>query len=76
MELTRGIDHNRARQAIVNGIVQACWSLEIELIAEGIETREELAALHDMGIYLFQGYYFARPAFQALATVPPELFNI
>jgi EAL domain-containing protein (putative c-di-GMP-specific phosphodiesterase class I) len=76
MELTRGIDHNRARQAIVNGIVQACWSLEIELIAEGIETRDELLALHDMGIHLFQGYYFAKPAFQALAPVPPELFAI
>jgi EAL domain-containing protein (putative c-di-GMP-specific phosphodiesterase class I) len=76
MELTRGIDHNRARQAIVNGIVQTCWGLSIELIAEGIETRDEMAALQDMGIYLFQGYYFARPAFQALAPVPPELFKV
>jgi EAL domain-containing protein (putative c-di-GMP-specific phosphodiesterase class I) len=33
------------------------------------ETRDEVRCLQDLGIELFQGYYFARPAFEAQAPV-------
>lgn len=69
MGLCRHIDHDRARRAIVRGIVQVCRDLEIQVIAEGIETRDEVRCLQDLGIELFQGYYFARPAFEAQAPV-------
>ncbi|MGU5658928.1 EAL domain-containing protein, partial [Aeromonas veronii] len=38
-------------------------------LAEGIETREEMACLREMGINLMQGYLFARPGFENLPEV-------
>lgn len=70
MALIRDIDKDRTRRAITNGILRMCGDLGIQVIAEGVETREEYLTLRDFGIDLFQGYYFARPAFQALAEVP------
>lgn len=72
MALIRGIDSNRPRRAIVRGIVQVCDELGIRVIAEGIETAEELKPLRDFGITLFQGYHFARPLFEGLAPIAPE----
>lgn len=69
MGLIRHIDQNKGRQAIVKGIVQVCNELEIKVIAEGVETYEELCILKSFGIELFQGYYFAKPKFQDLATL-------
>lgn len=73
MGLIRDVDSDRARRAIVRGIVQVCNELSTKVIAEGIETAEQLNAMTDLGVTLFQGYYFARPAFQALPEVnwPP-----
>jgi EAL domain-containing protein (putative c-di-GMP-specific phosphodiesterase class I) len=76
MALIRGIDQDRRRQAIVKGMLALCRELSTQVIAEGVETREEYVALRDLGIELFQGYYFARPAFRALAALPsPAVFG-
>lgn len=69
MELIRGIAESPARQAIVSGVISIARALRVAVIAEGIETPEELAALREAGITLFQGYLFARPTVAAL----PEL---
>lgn len=69
MALIRNIDQDKGRRAITRGIIQVCNELEVRVIAEGIESREELETLQDFGVELFQGYYFARPAFRALATL-------
>ncbi len=69
MGLIRDISHNKNRQAIVKGIVQVCNELAIKVIAEGVETYEELAILQSFGIELFQGYYFAKPKFKGLAII-------
>ncbi len=68
MGLIRDIHMDRARQAIVRGIVTMCDELGVTIIAEGIEHADEHAFLGDCGIYLMQGYWFAKPAFKALAT--------
>jgi len=70
MALVRNIDRDKARQAIIKGIFQVCRDLSTMVIAEGVETYEELSILQSFGIELFQGYYFAKPAFQSLATLP------
>ncbi len=69
MALLRHIDREKQRQIIVKQVLQICQELAIVPIAEGIESYEELRTLEDLGVELFQGYYFARPAFQALAKV-------
>lgn len=75
MALIRNLDRDRVRQAIVRGILQVCGELSARVIAEGVETREEVVALRDLGIELFQGFYFARPAFEALAPVAADLYD-
>ena len=69
MLLIRGIDSSPARRAIVSGIVAIARELGITLLAEGIETEAEFRVLEAAGIRLFQGYWFAKPAFEALPPV-------
>ncbi len=65
MALVRGIDQNKPRRAIVAGVATMCRELGIRVIAEGIETGEEMRCLRDLGIELMQGYWFGRPQFEA-----------
>lgn len=74
MALTRGVDSDRVRRAIVAGIVGLCEELSIQVIAEGIETASECMALQDEGITLFQGYLFARPGFEHLPVIPETVW--
>lgn len=69
MELLRDIHLSRAKQTIIAGIVGISRSLDIEVLAEGVENEQELAVLRAAGISLFQGYYFAKPALMALPNV-------
>ena len=69
MALIRNVHQDRMRRAIIAGTVQTCGELGIAVIAEGVETDEELTVLRELGITLFQGYRFARPKFEALADV-------
>lgn len=66
MALTRGIDGDPVRQAIVAGIIQVATRLNIEVIAEGIETGAERGALEELGVRYMQGFLFARPGFECL----------
>ena len=47
--------------AIVQSTVQLAHSLDLGVVAEGIEDRESARALRDMKCDLAQGFYFARP---------------
>jgi EAL domain-containing protein (putative c-di-GMP-specific phosphodiesterase class I) len=47
--------------ALVRGIVALIRSLELESIAEGIETAEQLAILREMGCECGQGFFISRP---------------
>lgn len=68
MGLIRGIDQCDRRKIIVDGIVETCARLKIDVLAEGIETEGELATLRDHGISLMQGYFFAKPALEAFVV--------
>jgi len=64
MALTRNIDKDKVRLSIVKGIKQVCEDLSIRIIAEGIETVEEVKTLEDLGVELFQGFFFAKPSLE------------
>jgi EAL domain-containing protein (putative c-di-GMP-specific phosphodiesterase class I) len=72
MELTRNVDQDPIRQAIVAGITETCRLLKLGIIAEGIETKGEYAFLASKGVRLFQGYFFARPGFRSLPPLSEE----
>jgi EAL domain-containing protein (putative c-di-GMP-specific phosphodiesterase class I) len=69
MLLVRDVHRKGPRQAITRGVLRTCEDLGIEVVAEGVETLEEYRWLSDEGIHLFQGYLFARPAFERLPEV-------
>lgn len=69
MALVRQIDTSPVRHAIVQGILGVCQALSIDVIAEGVETQAEYRSLRALGVHYFQGYLFARPAFEQLPTV-------
>ncbi len=71
MKLIRGIDTSPARQAVVAGIGGIARELGIKVLAEGIETEDEFRVLKAAGIRLFQGYWFAKPEFEALPEIRP-----
>lgn len=48
-------------QTIVKAIIGIGESLRIPIVAEGVETAEQLNWLHDNGCYLIQGYFTGRP---------------
>jgi EAL domain-containing protein (putative c-di-GMP-specific phosphodiesterase class I) len=74
MGLVRDIDQDNRRRAICRGIVQVTQELGIGVIAEGIESRGELRCLQDLGVHLFQGFYLAKPSFESLADINPEMY--
>lgn len=69
MALTRNIDRDPVRTAIVESILLVAKRLGIVVVAEGIETREESEALLGLGVELMQGYFFARPDTARLPVV-------
>lgn len=68
-ELVRDIQSDRVRQAIVRGVLSAARDMEIAIIAEGIEAQEEVNILLKMGVDIYQGYLFARPAIELLPEI-------
>ncbi|MGL6123128.1 MAG: EAL domain-containing protein, partial [Shewanella sp.] len=52
---------NTADQAIVSSITELARNLKLNVVAEGIETVEQLEQVFSRGCYLIQGYYFAQP---------------
>jgi EAL domain-containing protein (putative c-di-GMP-specific phosphodiesterase class I) len=66
IQLVRDIDCHGPRQAIVRAIIQACDDLGIDVLAEGVESEAEQRWFKRNGVRLFQGFFFARPAFEAL----------
>ncbi|MFC7321605.1 EAL domain-containing protein [Halobacillus campisalis] len=52
---------NPNNAAITNTIITLGNSLKLNVLAEGVEKKEQLDYLTDNGCYLIQGYYFSRP---------------
>ncbi len=59
---------DRRAGIVTRAIIELAHSLECSVVAEGVETREQLNFLHKAGCDSFQGYYFAAPLESARAT--------
>jgi EAL domain-containing protein (putative c-di-GMP-specific phosphodiesterase class I)/GGDEF domain-containing protein len=60
-EFVTDLDQRRDSRAICAALVELARGLEITVLAEGVETREEVETLRELGCSMFQGFYFARP---------------
>jgi EAL domain-containing protein (putative c-di-GMP-specific phosphodiesterase class I) len=60
-----GLGEDVEDTAIVRMIVELAHTLGMEVIAEGVETEEQVTLLEEMGCDFAQGYHFSKP-------LPPE----
>ena len=61
MGFTRRIGTNAKNDNIIISVIDLAHRLDMKVIAEGVETREQADFLKENGCDFFQGYYFSRP---------------
>ncbi|WP_229259954.1 bifunctional diguanylate cyclase/phosphodiesterase [Duganella aquatilis] len=63
--------HTRHASSIVRAIITLAYSMDLAVVAEGVETREQWSALEAFGCNAFQGYLFGRAVpLDELAVLP------
>lgn len=55
------INQDKKQSALVETIISMAKNLDMNVIAEGVETQEQLQFLKRHGCYEYQGYYFSKP---------------
>lgn len=64
------LTYNSKEKEIVKAIIDMCRALNIRVCAEGVETKEQLDILKELGCAQVQGYYFSKPVpFEELLPV-------
>jgi EAL domain-containing protein (putative c-di-GMP-specific phosphodiesterase class I) len=78
MDFTDGIAHDEKDAAFVRLIVELAATRGLKVIAEGIETPDQLNVLRALNCQLGQGYLFARPlkGDDAYFAQPPGARNL
>jgi EAL domain-containing protein (putative c-di-GMP-specific phosphodiesterase class I)/CheY-like chemotaxis protein len=62
MSLTRDIDRDPGKRALAAALISFAGETGMTIVAEGIETADELQALQELGIRYGQGFYLGTPA--------------
>jgi EAL domain-containing protein (putative c-di-GMP-specific phosphodiesterase class I) len=62
LSLTRDIGADRAKRALATALVSFAQEMGFSLVAEGIETAQELETLRELGVGYGQGFFLAAPA--------------
>lgn len=71
-QFIRAMTRDANASAIVRMIKSLAQTLDLRVVAEGVETQEELTLLKAMGYRHFQGYWFGKPRKQPLRTLHHE----
>lgn len=61
MSLVRDVHQSATKRKIIGAMVRLCHDMGKQIVAEGVESREERDALVECGCDLLQGYLFAKP---------------
>jgi EAL domain-containing protein (putative c-di-GMP-specific phosphodiesterase class I) len=61
MSLVRNVHQSPIRQRLVESMTSLCKEMSMQVVAEGIEVREERESARGSGCDLLQGYLFAKP---------------
>lgn len=62
MDLVRNIDKDAFKQALLKAFVDTSLTTNIKIVAEGIETKEEMKTLILLGVHAGQGFFLKKPA--------------
>jgi diguanylate cyclase (GGDEF)-like protein len=74
MNLIRNVNKDNLKYALVKGMVEFSKLSNIFLIAEGIETFEEMNTLVNLGVQYGQGYFIQKPDVE-IKEINPEVLN-
>ena len=58
---TRGFFENEKIKPVLVGMVGIIHKMNMRVVVEGIETKEQLEVMIGMGVDFIQGYYFSKP---------------
>jgi diguanylate cyclase (GGDEF)-like protein len=75
MDLIKNINEDSFKQSLLECFVKLSEANNMKLIAEGIETEEELKTLINLGVYAGQGFFISRPAGTFL-DIPNNVKNL
>ena len=56
-----GLPNDKDDMALVEGIIAMAHGLNLQVVAEGVETAEQLTFLRSLGCDMIQGFYFSKP---------------
>lgn len=59
--LIKALEKKESNQIILKNIIRLCQDMEINVIAEGVETKEQEEVLRNLGCAWGQGYLFGKP---------------
>lgn len=66
MELVQGVSDDNDKQSLILNFLTFCKSKGIKIVAEGVETAEDLRTIYKLGVDYVQGYYTGRPNLEVL----------
>ena len=72
MSIIRHIDIDQSRLKLLQNLISYSRERGIAVIAEGVETREEMRVLIENGVDYLQGFYLGRPSYDVY-TLPETL---
>ena len=61
ISFVRGVDKSFIKQEIIKSMISLAQGIGSEIIAEGVETREEFDKLRELGVTYAQGFLFGKP---------------
>lgn len=61
MGIVQGVHADEDKRAIISNLISFCKSKGTKIIAEGVETSEDLKAIFELGVDFVQGYYTGKP---------------
>ncbi len=71
----KDVDYDETSQAILKSIQELARNLDMRVVAEGIETAEQLDLVTDLGVDLIQGYFFSKPLHEGDILTFMKLFQ-
>lgn len=71
--LVGGLDRDPVKRVLIRALGELAGSIDAWVLAEGIETADELAALIDLQVPLGQGYHLGRPAPAFAGEIPLDV---
>ena len=73
MSLITSIDTDSKKQLLVSNLIKFGKKYNIKILAEGVETKEELAKVIELGVDLIQGFYTAKPSKDVVSNIDEKI---